>query len=159
MHGYCNECHKELISPSEFKMYRQKKLCLKCYELKTSLNRQSDEKRKKLEKYICKLFKFDELPIGYSQQIDKFIKEYKFTATGIEASLYYFYELLENDISKDVYLGIVPKIYNEAKNYFKELKKIEEINANFEPKKEVERVRIQKPNGLIPTKSSTEGWE
>ncbi len=159
MFGYCNECKRELINSSDYKFYKGKKLCLNCYEIKTSLNKQSDAKRKKLEKYICNLMKFDELPIGYSQQIDKFIKEYRFTPTGIEASLYYFYELLENDINNDVYLGIVPRVYEEAKNYFKEIKKIEQINSSFEQKEEVERVKIQKPNGSIPLKSSTEGWD
>jgi len=159
MYGYCNECKRELTSPTDYKFYRGAKVCLECNDKKTSLNKKGSDKRKKLENYIKELFDFSDIPIGYSQQIDKFIKEYKFTTTGIEASLYYFYEVLENSVENDVFLGIVPRVYDEAKRYFQQIKKIEKINQEFEAKEEKEIVRIRKPDGKIPLKSSTEGWE
>ena len=48
-----------------------------------------------------------------------FRKQYGYTYSGIQKTLYWFYELNGNSIEKaNGHLGIVPYIYEEASNYF-----------------------------------------
>lgn len=158
-YGYCNICKNKITDPNNYKFHRGKKICISCYEKNVEAPKQNNQQREHLEQYICKLFDFDEIPINYKQQIDKFIKDYKLTLKGIEGSLYYFYEILDNSIENDVCMGIVPRIYEESKSYFKEKSEIAKINQNFTRKDEKIVVKIKKPDGRIPTKSRIEDWD
>ena len=158
-YGYCNVCKIKLTSPTSYKFHRGKKLCLNCYENTVVGTKNTDLQRKHLEEYICNLFDFQELPIPYSQQIDKFIREYKMTPKGIEAALHYFYVLMENDIANDVYMGIIPRVYDEAKEYYKNLNKTIQINNEFIRHEETQIVTIKKPDGSLPSKTRIEEWD
>lgn len=156
--GFCNECKTELQA-GKYKFNRGKKLCLSCYDRVVLGKRKVEKQREDLDNYLCELFGFEEVPIEYTRQIDRFIKEYKFTPKGIKATAYYFYELLGNDIANDRVLGIIPQVYNQARKHFQESAQVSQKNQEFVNKEETIVVKIRKPKGDLPLKSSIEDWE
>lgn len=86
-----------------------------------------------------------------AQQLKKFELE-GYTLSGIKKTLYYWYEIKKNPVSKaNKHIGIVPYAYPLAEEYFKRLYEIEQKNkdkSNFqEDKKEKEciQVKIKEP--------------
>jgi len=65
-------------------------------------------------------------------QINNFLSVNGYTLKGIEATLHYFFELEEREVGEDVKgIGIVPYIYDEAKEYFLVKEKAEKENKGF----------------------------
>ena len=80
----------------------------------------NEEARISLEKYIIQLLKLKYLEPRIQKQINQFVNEYRFTYSGIEKSLRYFYEVKGNSIEKaNGGIGIVPYVYKDAYNYYK----------------------------------------
>lgn len=81
-----------------------------------------DKELVELEEYIKTLFSFERLPIKIRKQIKEFKEQYNYSYSGMRLSLYWFYELKQNDINKaNGGIGIVPYIYKEAYEYFHRL--------------------------------------
>ena len=75
-----------------------------------------------LNEYIKKLFGLSYVPPRAQKQIKQYVKEYNYTYSGIRKCLYYFYEIRKNDIEKAYQgIGIVPYIWQEARDYFYQL--------------------------------------
>lgn len=83
--------------------------------------------------YICKLFKFDKIPVRIKNQIKRYVEEEGFTYTGILATLKYWYEFQNGDISKaNDGITIVTYIYDVAEKYYFSLYMAEQLNKNKE---------------------------
>ncbi len=78
-----------------------------------------DEDKKSLLEYIDKLFKNHEKNQNkINQQIKKFKSE-GYTYKGMEITLFYFFEVKDNNLSKAMGgIGIIPFVYNEAESYY-----------------------------------------
>lgn len=87
-----------------------------CFQ-KDQVREKTDQE--KLDEYIIKLFDLDYVTPKIRKQIEKYLKENRFTLTGILSSLKYFYEVKKNS-TEDANdgIGIVPYIYETAKNYY-----------------------------------------
>ena len=129
----CKYCHEkfdankeEFIKPASNR-YAHKS----CYEKYQKELSQEEKDKKELEEYIKKLFKTTTIDQRIYHQIDKYIKEYKYTYSGIHRSLIYFYEIKKGSIEKaNGGLGIVPYIYQEAYNYYYNIWLAQQKNEN-----------------------------
>lgn len=88
---------------------------------------------KELYNYICELYDIKQLTGMMHKQIKTYRDDYDYTNKGMYLSLVYFYDMLENTLKDNVGLGIIPFVYEEAKQHFisqqkviKSLKKLKE---------------------------------
>ncbi len=109
--------------------------------------------KEQLEDYIKNLFQISYIEPRVQSQINKFIKEFNYTYSGIKKALIYHYEIKNGDKSKaNGGIGIVPYVYQDAYNYYYELwiakQKNKDIEINlYTPK--VKEVVIQRPQRKI----------
>lgn len=127
-----------------------------CYEKRQAGLSEEDKYKEKIFEYTKQLFKEYYNKKKIETQLMKMMKEnVKYTYSGVFKTLVYWYEVRQGDVEKSHYsIGIVPYVYDEAFNYYKELWMMQQINAekNIEeyiPK--VRKVKIQNPqrNPLI----------
>jgi hypothetical protein len=131
-----------------------------CYEL----HRLRQQHRAELLEYICDLYKIS-VPNGFIlKQIKEFEENYNYKLKGIQMALYYFHDINGNPVNipnskyKNVKgIGIVPHIYEEAKQYFIRMQKIESLAQTIKIQTEAEIVRVKpskkkKPRNFIEIK-------
>lgn len=102
-----------------------------CAEKHEAQKSKEEKDKENLEKYILKLFNIKSIPPKVNKQIKEYLTKYDYTYTGILKSLIYFFEVKNNDIEKaNGGIGIVPYVYNDAKNYYYTIWLAEEKNKN-----------------------------
>lgn len=144
----CAYCKKELSKKSAdcVQLKNGKYVHTACQALEEQREKTDKEK---LEEYIMKLFNTPYVNPRIRQQINHYIAEYHFTYSGIQKTLYYFYEIKCNDIQKaNGTIGIVPYVYQQASNYFYKIWEAQQKNLNvqidlYTPK--VKEIVIQRP--------------
>ena len=112
---YCNQYFRR--SQEEFVHFRQRFWHKNCYNLQTGERNKEEQDRKELITYIEKLFN-KKVDARILRQIKNFIEDYDYKYKGIQLTLEYFFELKGNSLAKSQGgIGIVPFVYEEAKNY------------------------------------------
>ena len=141
----CPEC--DTLNDKEVAVYHNgRHYCAVCYENK----KKSSDDYKALIEYICEIYGI-EAPTGWMlKQIKDFREQFGYTYKGIKSSLHYFYEIQEgNSVENSMGIGIVPFIYDEAKNYYIDKKVIKDnvkgCDVN-EITSEVNTINIKKSN-------------
>ena len=118
----CPYC-KQPIEDDNFRKYKNRKYHLKCWkdfrEEKLQQQEQKIPSKQKLYDYICELFKIDE--------ITPLMK-------GMLLTLKYFYETLGNSPLDSKGIGIIPYVYNDAKEDYKNRLRIKNNAKALEPK-------------------------
>lgn len=103
----------------------------KCAEKHQKNKSQEEKDFDLLMKYIKFLFKDEYNPARVAKQLKEFQTQYGYTYSGIFKSLKWWYEIKHNDIEKaNGGIGIVPYIYNDAKQYYYNLFLIKSANEN-----------------------------
>lgn len=87
----------------------------------------------------------------YDKQIPAFVfkqikdlttrKQRPFTNKGIELSLRYWVDTLENPFDKDMGIGIVEYVYDDAERFWKDKQRIKRASENMEPDKVIAQGR------------------
>lgn len=73
----------------------------------------------KLEEYIMKLFNEPYISAKIKKQIKSYVQEYNYTYNGMLKSLIWWFEIKGNSIEKaNNGIGIIPYIYQDAKQYY-----------------------------------------
>lgn len=107
---YCNE-KLDKDEAIEFKKRYYHQECLDSWG-------QEKTHRKELLDYICKLYKI-EVPNGYIlKQIKDFQEQYHYKLKGMELALRYFHETLNNPVKDGQGIGIIPFVYEKAKQHY-----------------------------------------
>lgn len=79
--------------------------------------------------------------------IENYIKKYNFTYSGIQGTLRYWYIIKQNSIDRENILAIVPYVYDDARQFYKQVYESREKNAqnlnNYIEK--TETIKIAKP--------------
>ena len=128
----CPYCENQL-SKDEAYEYKKKYYHVKCFE--TWQNEKED--RKNLIDYICKIYRLD-APTGMIlKQIKDFQENYKYRLKGMELALRYFHDTLGNRPLEGQGIGIIPFIYEDAKNDYMKQMKIAESLQNLDKKEEI----------------------
>jgi hypothetical protein len=126
---YCEKQHNK----EEAHEYKKKYYHVECF----NRWRQDVDHRKELSAYICELYRID-APTGMMlKQIKEFQEDYKYKLKGIELALRYFHETLGNNVQEGSGLGIVPYVYEDAKNHYVKQLKIADSLQNLEKNEEV----------------------
>lgn len=122
--GYCNLCKKHL-SGGDYIIKNGKKICNDC----SSKTKDDIAEKEKLLSYIKLLFQKKDVPESWLMYIEKQRKQGK-TYSGMQGTLYYFYDLMGNAVSYEsmTSLGIIDYVYDEARRYFEEINKVNEYN-------------------------------
>jgi hypothetical protein len=128
----CPYCETQLDKDEAYE-YKKKYYHQKCF----NEWQQEKEHRQQLIDYICKLYRI-EVPSGMIlKQIKDFQTDYKYKLKGMELALRYFHETLGNPVQQGAGIGIVPFVYEEAKNDYIKKMKITESLQNFEGNEEI----------------------
>lgn len=105
-----------------------------CIELKRQQNKEQLEEKKSKEKsgipisqdddyrqliaYICEKYNI-KAPTGQIlRQLKAFKEEFHYTHKGMELALRYFFDTEVNSIKEDTGVGIIPYVYDRAKNHY-----------------------------------------
>lgn len=110
--------------------------------------------KEQLFAYIKELFGMDYVTPRIQRQIISFVNDYHFTYSGIYKTLVYFYHEQGNPIDKsNGAIGIVPWVYDEAKEYYFKIYKAQQENMD----KDVTQYIPQKREIIIPNPCATTG--
>jgi hypothetical protein len=128
----CPYCETQLQKEEAYE-YKKKYYHVKCF----NEWQQEKEHRQQLIDYICKTFRID-APTGMIlKQIKDFQTDYKYKLKGMELALQYFHETLGNPVQQGSGIGIIPFVYEDAKNHYIKQQKIAESLQNLESNEEV----------------------
>lgn len=129
------------------KSKKAKKINPKSAVLGDCLTEEESKQKRSLISYIEELFGEKANAKTYTQ-IKNFMRDYPyFTYVGLEQSIRFFYEIKENPITNQG-LGIVPYVYDQAQEYFKNLGEVQSHNASISNVNELyahKKVRIAPP--------------
>lgn len=129
------------------KSKKTKKINPKSAVLGDCLTEEESKQKRSLISYIEELFGEKANAKTYTQ-IKNLMRDYPyFTYVGLEQSIRFFYEIKENPITNQG-LGIVPYVYDQAQEYFKNLGEVQSHNASISNVNELyahKKVRIAPP--------------
>lgn len=98
---------------------------------------------KKLESYIRKLFNEPNINAIVRKQIMNYRKDYGYSYSGILKTLMYWYDVKKNPTAAAHHnIGIVPYIWNEARDYYYALFLANNLNADKNIVDFIPRVKI-----------------
>ena len=150
----CAYCGKEIFYNEPLKKSSGKVYHHQCYlkfcDEKFENTQQATSSKQKLFDYICKLFKITEITPMLNAQVIKMTKESGLTYNGIYLSLVYFFQIKGNKPTLETGIGIVPYIYNEAKEFFLKEKEVErQAKQYFANKKEEITIQVKPKQSQI----------
>ena len=129
------------------KSKKTKKINPKSTVLGDCLTEEESKQKRSLISYIEELFG-EKANAKIYTQIKNLMRDYPyFTYVGLEQSIRFFYKIKENPIANQG-LGIVPYVYDQAQEYFKNLGEVQSHNASISNVNELyahKKVRIAPP--------------
>ena len=135
----CLYC-KELINKNDKDVVKFRVSCYAHRACKDKDDARPKTAEEKLYLYIRDLFNVDAVPLRVKKQITQYINEYNYTYSGILGTLIYCYEVKKNPLEKaNGGIGIVPYLYQEAKNYYTRLDELKSKNKDL---KKIEKVKV-----------------
>lgn len=126
------------------------KACAEEYEASLT-QEQRDENN--FYQYVKELFGNDYNYMMTKKLVEKYTKEFAYTFSGMQKALYWFYELKKNPLDKaNGSIGIVPYIYNDARDYYYRLY-LAQVANNIEEVKEykpaIVEIEIESPRARV----------
>lgn len=143
----CPEC-KKLNDKENTIKHKNRYYCPSCLEKKKERVKKNTDGWIELYEYIYDLT--GKPPTGKMyKQLSEYRKDpYNFTNDGIRLTLYYFHELLGNPIKDDT-LGIVPYVYEKAKQEYIKNMEIHKYNSSVDFQEKIKYVKIN-PTSINP---------
>lgn len=155
----CALCHRA-IDGTDYKTKNKKRYHIKCYdELINNAEKTNQQKahglknheKDALVQYICSLYSIDKISHRIEKQIDDFVGKRQYTYSGIQKTLYYFYELEGNEVGDYTdTIGIVPHCYEDARAFFEATYTASAANENFIWDEKTVHVKIKPKSRSIP---------
>lgn len=104
----------------------------KCADKMQVEKSQADKDYEALVNYVEKLFGVDYVSAKVAKQIKDFRETYGYTYSGMLGTLVYWYEERKATIDKaNNGIGIIPYIYDQAKEYYEKIKQADAANRNL----------------------------
>ena len=159
---YCNiqfDREKEAFEQVSERRYAHKS----CFDKVEASKSQLEKDYEALERYIKDLFDIQVLNATITKQIKTFRENFDLTYTGILSTLKWWTEIKKEKMEDKNYgIAIVPYIYDQAKDYYHNIWKANQINesldlANYKPKIEV--VNIPPPRVRSGSPKLMEFWK
>ena len=114
----CQYCEEKVDKDTAY-VYKKKNYHEKCFKQWE----QEKADREKLYEYITKIYRI-EMPTPFMMKQIKDYYEAGYKYKGMELSLNYFYDTLGNRPQDGQGLGIIPYVYEDAKNHYIKQRKI-----------------------------------
>lgn len=112
-----------------------------CADANEAAKSQDQKDKDSLESYINKLFGTTSISTKVQRQIKEYINNNGYTYSGILKSLIYFYEIKNGNINNAKGgIGIVPYVYDEARDYYYSIWLAQTKNKD----KDIEKYKPQK---------------
>lgn len=129
----CPKCGQSFYRDQEpFVFYKNRYWHESCYQQSQQEQQEKDKDLENLNTYICQLLNIEFVSPRIQRQIKSFVTEYNFTYTGIQKTLEYFFEIKKNSLAKsNGGIGIVPYVYNEARDYYEQIFRAQQINQQI----------------------------
>lgn len=106
-----------------------------CHEAQSAKENEEQKALKALEEYIMKMFNETYVNARIKQQLKRMVEQYHYSYSGILKTLIYFFEIKGNSIEKaNGGIGIVPYVYNDARDYYFRLHQAQQKNEDKEIK-------------------------
>lgn len=99
-------------------------------ELKEAVSEEEYAEKKQYYQYLRMLID-GELTAKVYALSDQYISRYNFTFKEMYQTLVYLHEIVEKELISDV-VGLIPYYYDQAKEYFKSIDRIEEANKDID---------------------------
>ena len=140
----CAKCGQSIIPASSAVAFRSKSYHQACFakvkeEAKNKNNKKAalvnDPAQQQLAEYICKLFCLSDLSLMLRKQLDDLHNKHGYSWQNIQLAIRYWFELGEGAEEEPEHLsfGIIPYIYDEAMQFFKDVEAANKFNATFSP--------------------------
>lgn len=125
---YCNKSFSREVE--EFVQINQKRYAHKsCYDRHNAELTQEERDLNVLKEFIKKLFNINSLSEKINRQIKDYHENKNYSYSGIYKSLVWFYQIKKHPIEKaNGGIGIVPYIYEDARNYYTAMAMAQEQN-------------------------------
>ena len=152
----CPYCQEQLPRGQAIRHTNNRYYHPECYEIAT----QDARHYKELIETICRIWGIDAPTGAMVRQIKNYKQdpELQFTNKGIELTLIYYYDLLENKPLETEGIGIVPIYYREAEKHYLHLQEIEEKAKELaNEEKEVREVTLKKIDYYIKNRKKENG--
>lgn len=118
--------------------------CKSCGENKSEEVNANKDGWDELFEYICKLYDIKKPTGAMFKQLGEFRNEpYKYSNTGMYLTLKYFHDVLDNPVLEGSGIGIIPYMYEQAKQHFIEIMNVDEYMENFKPHEETKNIKIK----------------
>ena len=103
-----------------------------CYEKQQGELSEDEQYKQRIYAYVSKLIKNNYSKKRIEYQLEKMLKENReYTYSGVFKTLVYWYEVKQGDVAKSHYsINIVPYIYADAREYYRQMWLIEQTNAD-----------------------------
>lgn len=129
---YCGERFNRNDSKIRVKKVNERRYAhYECWE--KHLNNMTKEEKdiENFFEYVKNLYKEEYNYLLTKKLAERYVKENKYTYSGMLKTLKWYYEIQNNSIEKAKgTIGIIPYIYNEALKYYYNLYKIQLLNQN-----------------------------
>ena len=102
-------------------------------ELKDVVSEEEYADKKQYYQYLRELIN-DELSAKVYALSDQYISRYNFTFKEMYQTLVYLHEIVEKELIGDI-VGVIPYYYDQAKDYFASIDRIEEANKDIDVSK------------------------
>lgn len=84
-----------------------------------------EQEYRELISYICEKYGLDRPTGQILKQIQSFSEDFEYRYKGMELALRYFFDLEQNSVKENTGIGIVPYVYDRARNFYSKKKMIE----------------------------------
>ncbi|MFQ3843314.1 hypothetical protein AABD41_01545 [Staphylococcus pseudoxylosus] len=127
--------------------------CVEAHEIQKEENKTEEmklkerdiEERKVLIDYIMELFKLDKPTGMILKQIKEFHDDpYNYRYKAIQMTLEYFFEIKNNSTRNARGIGIVPYVYEDASEFYKNLQKINATDEIHKQEKKVIHIKVDR---------------
>lgn len=163
----CAKCGQPITPASSAVSYRSKSYHSVCFakvkEQAKNKNAQkaavvNDPSLQQLTDYLCKLFSLDELSLLLRKQLEDLHDKKGYSWQNIGLAVRYWFELGEgaNEESDQASLGIIPYIYDEAIQFFKNAESAKAHNASFVPQAGTIFYRYESKGSPVPSSCNME---
>lgn len=126
-----------------------------CVEKHEANKTQEEKDIENLENYIKEKFNEPYINVKIKRQIEEYHKQYQYSYSGMLKTLIYWFEVKGNSIDKaNGGIGIIPYIFNEARDYYYKLYLAQLKNLKIDQNFKIETKIISIPPPAIERKKS-----
>lgn len=98
-------------------------------ELKEGMSDEEYKEKREYYNYLKKILNTEKLSAKVYTLSEKYLTQFEWSWTGMREALVYLHEIKEKEITGDV-VGLLPYIYEESQDFFKEVKRVENSNKD-----------------------------